>query len=130
MFRRFAAATAIAAAALAVATLIVLVIVLVRPGVPLERFAPVLALWCMVPLVWGLWAMLTPRTWVPERLPVWGAILGVLAGAVALFVLNLPSRMVEAAVPAGYRAVGLVVLVCFYYLLWMLVRAGYRTLAK
>lgn len=130
MFRRFAAATAIASAALALATLIVLVIVLVRPDVPLERFAPVLSLWCIVPLVWGLWAMVAPRAWVPERLPVWGTMLGVLAGAVALFVLNLPSHMAGFAVAAGYRALGLVVLVFFYYLLWMLVRASYRALAK
>jgi len=126
MFRRFAAATAIASAALGVATLVVLVV----PGVPLERFAPVLLLWCLVPGVWGLWAMLAPRAWVPERLPAWGAILGVLPGTLALFVLNLPSRVSGVAVPAGYRAVGLVVLVLFYYLLWMLVRAGYRALAK
>ncbi len=130
MFHRFAAATAIAAAALAVATLILLVIVLLRPDVPLERFAPVLSLWCLVPVVWGLWAMVAPRAWVPERLPVWGAILGVLPGVLAMFVLNLPSRVSGVAVAAGYRAVGLVVLVFFYYLLWMLVRASYRALAK
>ena len=130
MFRRFAAATAIAAAALGVATLILLVIVLMRPEVPLERFAPVLSLWCLVPVVWGLWAMVAPRAWVPERLPVWGAILGVLPGVLALFVLNLPSRVAGVAVAAGYRALGLLVLVFFYYLLWMLVRASYRALAK
>lgn len=130
MFCRFAAAMAVASAAVAVLTLLVLVIVLVRPGVPLERFAPVLALWCIVPVVWGLWAMVAPRAWVPERLPVWGTLLGVLVGTLAMFVLNLPSRMAGFAVAVGYRALGLVVLACFYYLLWMLVRAGYRALGK
>jgi hypothetical protein len=126
MFHRFAAATAIASAALGMAALVVLVI----PGVPLDRFAPVLLLWCMVPLVWGLWAVLTPSAWVPERLPVWGAILGVLVGALALLVLDLPSRVAGIAVPVGYRILGLVLLVLFYYLLWMLVRLSYRALAS
>lgn len=100
------------------------------PGVPLERFAPVLLLWCMMQLVWGLWAMLAPRAWMPERLPVWGAILGVLPGALGLLVLNLPSCVSGLALPVGYRALGVVLLVLFYYLLWMLVRLSYRALAR
>ncbi|HKZ52299.1 MAG TPA: hypothetical protein VJ085_03365 [Candidatus Acidoferrales bacterium] len=126
MFCRFAAATAVASALVAIADLVVVVVV----PVPLEGFAPILALWCMLPLVWGLWAMVAPRAWVPERLPVWGTILGVLAGALAMFALNLPSRMAGVAVPVGYRALGLVLLIFFYYLLWMLVRSGYRALAE
>ena len=124
MFSRFAAAIAVAATAVCVASVVVLVI----PGVPLERFAPLLALWCVVPLVWGLWAMLAPQAWVPERLPLWGAILGVLAGGLAMFVLDLPSRVRGVAVPVGYRALGVLLLVFFYYLLWMLVRLAYRAL--
>jgi len=126
MFHRFAAATAVASAVFGISSLVVAVI----PSVPLERFAPVLALWCIVPLVWGLWAMVAPSAWVPERLPVWGAILGVVGGTLAMFVLNIPSRMAGFAVPAGYRALGWVLAVCLGYLFWMLVRAGYRALAK
>lgn len=73
MLRRFAAATATASAVLAIASLVVMAL-----PVPLARFAPLLSLWCVVPAVWGLWAMLAPRDWVPGRLPLWGALLGVL----------------------------------------------------
>jgi hypothetical protein len=124
MFRRFASATAVAAPAVGIATCVVLVV----PRVPLERFAPVLALWCVVAGVWGVWAMLTPRSWVPQRLPVWGAILGALAATLAMFVLDLPSRMLSAPVSVGFRGLGVVALVLFYYLLWMLVRRAYRAL--
>jgi membrane associated rhomboid family serine protease len=63
-----------------------------------------------------------------QRLPTWGAILGVIAGLGAAFVLNLPSRILGQAVPAALREVGVVVIVVFYFLLWMLVRAVYRAL--
>lgn len=126
MFRRFAAATAVAAPTVGIATGIVLLL----PGVPLERFTPVLALWCVVAAVWGVWAMLTPQAWVPHRLPLWGAILGVLVGNLVMLVLDLPSRVRGVPVPVGYRTLGVVMLVLFYYLLWVLVRRAYRALAR
>ena len=61
---------------------------------------------------------------------MWGAILGVLLGALALLVLDLPSLVAGIAVPVGYRILSVVLLVLFYYLLWMLVRLSYRTLAR
>ncbi len=130
MLRRFAAASVVASVVVGVAALAVLLIVFVVPGVTLEQFAPVLALWCVVQLVWGLWALLTPRAWFPDRLPIWGAILGVVAGSLAMFVLNLPSRMRGEPVPAVLRGVGAAVLVVAYYLLWILVRRVYRALAS
>lgn len=126
MFLRFASATAVVSAALGVATTIALVV----PAVPRDRLAPILFLWCLMPVVWGLWAMLCPRAWVPERLPLWGAILGLLPGSVAFFVLNLPERVVGVALPVGYRAFGLVLIALAYYFLWMLVRLSYRALAR
>ena len=125
MFRRFAAATSVAAPTVGIATCVVLLV----PRVPLERFAPVLALWCVVAAVWGVWAMLAPQAWVPDRLPVWGAILGVPAATFAMLVLDLPSRMRGAPVAVSFRLLAVVVLVLFYYLLWMLVRRAYRALA-
>ena len=125
MFHCFAAATAVAAPVVGVATCILLAL----PGVPLERLAPLLSLWCVVAALWGVWAMLTPRAWLPERLPAWGAILGVMAGTFAMLVLDLPSRVSGASVPAGWRALGVLLLVLAYYLLWMLVRRAYRALA-
>lgn len=74
--------------------------------------------------------MLTPSAWMPERLPLWGAILGLIAGSLAMFVLNLPSRILGETVPAALRGVAVLVMVLFYYLLWMLVRTAYRSLAS
>jgi hypothetical protein len=56
-------------------------------------------------------------------------MLGLIAGALAAFVLNLPSRILGQTVPAALRGVGVGVIVVFYYVLWMLVRAVYRRLA-
>ena len=125
MLRRFAAATAVASSVAAFAGIVVRLL-----PAPLERFAPVLSLWCILPAVWGLWAMLAPRAWVPQRLPAWGLILGAVAGALAAFVLNLPSRIAGFPVAIGYRVAGWVMLVLLYYLLWMVVRRAYRALSE
>ncbi len=125
MLRRFAAATCIPSIGIAIAACVVMLI----PGVPLQRFYPIVTLWCFAPLAWGLWALLAPAAWVPQRLPLWGAGLGLIAGALAMFVLNLPARMYGQPVSPVVRGAGLAVLVVFYYLLWMLVRLVYRALA-
>jgi hypothetical protein len=124
MLRRFAAATATASAVLAIASLVVRAL-----PVPLERFTPLLALWCLAPAVWGLWAMLAPGNWVPGRLPQWGSLLGVLAGILAMLVLDLPARVRGLPVPLPYRVGGAALLAVFYYFLWMLVARAYRALA-
>ena len=85
-------------------------------------------IWCCVPLVWGVWAMLTPRTWVPERLPLWGAILGLAAGVNVLFVLNMPQVLLGQYIGVMYRVFGVVMAAVGYYLLWMIVRVVYRAL--
>jgi hypothetical protein len=81
--------------------------------------------WCFVPLAWGLWAMLAPARWRPNRLPVWGAILGVVAGIVAGPVLDLPLRLGGLS---NIRWMPLVVGPIFYYLLWLPVDVAYRSL--
>ena len=81
--------------------------------------------WCFVPLAWGLWAMLAPARWVPSRWPIWGAILGGVAGIIAGPVLDLPFRMVGLS---GVRWMPLVVGPIFYYFLWLLVSVAYRSL--
>lgn len=124
MLCRFAAATATASMVLAIASLVVLAL-----PVPLERFTPLLSLWCVAPAVWGLWAMLAPRDWVPGRLPLWGSLLGVVAGILAMLVLDLPARVRGLPVPLPYRVGGVAVLTVFYYFLWMLVARAYRALA-
>lgn len=125
LFQRFAASTAVASSAIATAALIVCL----APGLNFQRIYPLPILWCMAPAAWGIWALLIPSSWMPKRLPLWGAILGLMAGSLAAFVLNLPSRFFGQAVPLPLRGVAVLVMVLFYYLLWMLVRAACRSLA-
>lgn len=124
MFPRFAASTAIASIAIALAALIVFL----TPRMTFERIYPVTILWCLAPCAWGIWALLTPSSWMPKRLPLWGAILGLIAGTMAAFVLNLPSRFLGEAASPKLRGVVVLVGALFYYLLWMLVRVAYQSL--
>jgi hypothetical protein len=72
--------------------------------------------------------MLTPKSWLPQRMPIWGAILGAIAGLLAVFILDLPTRFAGEPAPAWVQGVGLAVAVGGYYLLWLVVRRTYRTL--
>ena len=123
MFHRFVAGSAIGALVIAVATL---VLVSFAPALP--RTWPLTTVWCFVPFAWGIWALLAPQGWLPNRLPYWGAILGFLVTTLGAFVLDLPSRIF--ALPATFtgRLAAIVVGTIAYYFLWMLVRTAYRTL--
>jgi ABC-type dipeptide/oligopeptide/nickel transport system permease subunit len=66
--------------------------------------------------------MIAPAAWVPTRLPLWGAILGLIAGSLGAFVLNLPLRILDEAASVPVRAVAVVFMAVVYYLLWMVVR--------
>ena len=124
MFRRFVSGSAIASIGIAFGALVILL----TPALTVQRIYPLTVVWCFVPAVWGLWAMFAPVGWVPQRLPLWGAILGLIAGLLAAFILNLPSRILGVTVPVTLRGVAVVVIVVFYYFLWMLVRVAYRSL--
>ncbi len=124
MFRRFVSGIVIPSVAIPFGSLVVLV----APAATQERIYPLTVVWCFLPAAWGLWAMCAPAGWVPQRLPLWGAILGVIAGFVGAFVLDLPSRISGETVPIALRGVAVVVIVLFYYFLWMLVRVAYRSL--
>jgi len=126
MLRRFVAASSVASILIALAALILLVV----PGFTIQRFAPVLLVWCCAPCIWGLWLMIAPASIVPDKLPTWGAILGVVAALLAAFVLDMPARVFAVTIPSIYRWVAVIVMVIFYFLLWMIVRAVYRNLAK
>ncbi len=126
MLQRFAAGSAVASLGIAVAALAVLLV----PAMGPQRFYPLLTLWCFLPAVWGLWSILAPKAWVPHRFPWWGAILGSAVGLLAFFVLNLPSRIFGEPVSAAQRGLLFLILVVLYYLLWMLVRVVYRSLAS
>lgn len=126
MLIRFAAAAVVASVAIAVGSLLIPFLLVFNP----EGFCAVTRLWCAIPVVWGVWAMLTPRGWMPARLPHWGAILGLLLGLVALLIFNMPARAFFLRLPAEARIAGMFVLGGFYYLLWVLVRKVYESLAQ
>jgi len=125
MFQRFAAGTTVASIVIAIAAVIVSVIF----GLKFERIYPVTILWCCVPVVWGVWAMLTPGAWMPRRLPLWGGFLGLFAGLMAVLVLNVPSRFLEEPVSMLVRVIAVLAGTLLYYLMWMLVRGAWRWLA-
>jgi hypothetical protein len=127
MFRRFVSGSAVAATVIALVALVIMV----APALAVRRLYPIPIMWlAFAPLVWGLWAMVAPSAWVPQRLPIWGAILGLIAGLLGAFVLNLPSRVLGETVPVTLRGVGVGVIVVAYYFLWMLVRIAYRSLGS
>ena len=125
MIQRFASACLVGCVAIAIAVTVAFATQIIT----LQRFYLVLAIWCAAPCIWGLWAMLAPATWVPQRLPLWGAILGVIAGTLAAFILNIPARVLGLSLSMPARGAALLVMIAFYYLLWMIVRTAYRHLS-
>jgi hypothetical protein len=97
-------------------------------GPALPRMWPLITIWCVVPFVWGFWATLAPQSWVPARLPLWGGILGFIAGVMSGFVIGLPFRIFAIPVSLVTRFAVLAVMTVAYYFLWMLVRFAYRKL--
>lgn len=125
MVQRLASATAVASVLIALAA----GGLRLAPVPDLESRHLLTSVWCVVPLAWGVWAMLTPKSWLPQRMPIWGAILGALAGMLAVFVWDLPSRFAGEPVSTWVRGVGLLVAIGGYYLLWLVVRRTYRVLS-
>ena len=121
MLRRFAAACAVASVVIAAGA----IITLIPPRWPAADALILTTAWCFVPLAWGLWAMLAPAHWLRSRLPIWGAILGIVAGIIAGPVLDLPLRLMGLT---RFRWMPILVGPVFYYLLWLLVGAVHRSL--
>ena len=120
MLHRFAAACIVGAGVIATGALATLLLSLPAEGTSVLTLA-----WCFVPVVWGFWAMLAPEGWLPNRLPAWGAILGIGAGIVAGPLLDLPGRF---GAPSGARWLVPLIGPVLYYPLWLLVRATYCSL--
>jgi hypothetical protein len=123
MLIRFVTAMSIGALLIAFAAFGLVLI----PGA-MAKMWPLTTIWCFVPLVWGIWALLAPKAWVPERLPYWGAILGFVAGTFGAFVLNMPYRIFETPVSFAERFMAVLVMTVIYYFVWMLVRLACRSL--
>jgi hypothetical protein len=125
MFRRFASASAIPAFVIPV----LLLAIILTHTLTVPKAYPLTTLWCFAPLIWGLWAALAPSSWVPQRLPIWGAFLGLAAGLFAIFVLNMPHAAFDVSLSVTWRMVIVAGMVVLYYVLWILVRALYRSLS-
>ncbi len=119
MLRRFFAATAVASCLIALASAGTWLL-----AIPAEARVLLTALWCFVPLAWGVWALLAPPRIVPNYLPSWGAGLGLIVGVMAGFVLDMPAKVLGQPLPWTHWA-ALVIGPVAYYLFWMIVRAVY-----
>ncbi|HUK46979.1 MAG TPA: hypothetical protein VLW06_05280 [Terriglobales bacterium] len=124
MFKRFVAASAIAAILVPVAVIVLTMVA----GPQFPRAWPLLTLWCFVPFAWGFWAMLTPREWFPERVPLWGAILGLVLSSFGAFVLDIPARIFETPISVAGSAVLVAAITALYYFVWMIIRSAYAKL--
>ncbi|HEU4892639.1 MAG TPA: hypothetical protein VFT47_13880 [Vicinamibacterales bacterium] len=121
MVRRFAAASSVASMVIAIGALASLLATRWSPA----DVRVLTTAWCFVPFAWGLWAALAPSRWVPQRLPLWGAILGLAAGIVPGPILDVPRRL--GGLP-DLRWITLIVGPIFYYLIWLFVPVTYRSL--
>ena len=121
MLQRFAAASSVGSVVIAIGALVSLL----PPRWPAADALVLTTAWCFVPPAWGLWAMLAPAHWVPGRLPLWGAILGVVAGTIAGPVLDLPLRL---AGLKNMRWITLMLGPILYYVVWLVVPVVYRAL--
>ena len=124
MLHRFVSAAAVGSIAVAAGALMLLLI----PAVRLKVVYPLVVAWCFVPLIWGVWAMLAPASWVPKRLPIWGVFLGFIGQFIAMFVLDMPSRVLGTPAPWTWRVAGGVAVMVIYYFLWALVSVMYQNL--
>ncbi len=125
MIQRFSSASAVVCVVIALAALGLRLTSLSN----LEGLYLITTIWCLLPLVWGLWAIVIPISWVPHRLPLWGAILGVIVGLVVVVGLDMPYPLSGQTLPVYLKIVAVLLAVVLYYVLWMLVRAVYRSLA-
>jgi len=122
MLKRFVSASAVAGIIIACAAV---VLVLLTRLYSLSSPYLLCALWCLLPAAWGIWAILAPDKWIPDRLPYWGSILGLLIGLMAAFVLDIPSRIFGLHLSVLWRVLAVLLAIVVYYLLWKVVRALY-----
>ena len=61
--------------------------------------------------------MLVLAVWVLRRLPLWGAMLGSIAGALRVLVVDSPFRILGVTVPGLVRVLAIIGPAVLYYLL-------------
>ena len=88
------------------------------------------SIWCFVPFAWGVWGVLTPGTWLPKRLPLWGAVLGLIAGITAVFIVNAPERIFMEPISTVSKGIVVIAAAGVYYILWHVVRWIYTSISK
>ena len=84
--------------------------------------------WCMLPMLWGVWALLTPASWWPGKLAVWGGILGLIVGLSVMFLLRVSDRVLGMRFPTTGKVIAIMTITLLYAVLWMVVRLVYERL--
>lgn len=126
MLRRFAAACVVASTVIAIAAIIVQIFV----NSPRLHLAPALKAWCVIPLLWGLWAMAAPSKLFPKYLPAWGALLGLVLSTGAIAVLDMPRRVIGQSIGVSASILGILFATALYFALWHIVRVVYTRLER
>jgi len=125
MTKRFVSAVAIASIVIFVGA----IILQLNPNFAVDSRYLLTTIWCMVPLIWGLWALLAPKSWLPKHIPIWGAILGLIAGVTVVFALDIPARFFNEPISNLLRGGLVIAAVVLYYLLWLFVRRIYTSIS-
>jgi hypothetical protein len=126
MLRRFASGATVASIAVSCAAMMIQFL----PSEIRAHAYPILLAWVCLPTIWGLWAMLAPKNWLPERLPLWGSFLGILAGIAAVFVVDAPKIVFGFEWTLGSHCGVVLMFAALYFLLWTAVRGVLHSLAR
>jgi hypothetical protein len=125
MLIRFASAAAVASVLIALVALGLLL----NTSFTVEGQIALLTVWCLLPAIWGVWAVAAPKSWFPQHLILWGAILGLLLGSVVMFVFDVPGRLGIEEMTTWWKGALLPVIVVVYAVLWKVVGDVHRRVA-
>ena len=126
MIKKFASGATVASLLIFVAILILRL----NSGFSLQSSFQLSTVWCFLPFIWGIWAALMPKLWSTDQLPKWGAILGLIVGIIAVFLLNLPDLFLDNPASLSIKFVLVFIPILVYYVLWLLVRWIYDSIAE
>jgi hypothetical protein len=118
MIKRFVSAAAIASAVI----FPLAIFMRLNPELPVESRYLLTTIWCLLPVIWGVWAVIMPKSLLLKHIPLWGALLGLIAGVVIVFVLRIPMQLMGEALTGLFKGVLLLAAIVLYYALWHLVK--------